>query len=188
MANLYSIPGITDVEVENLKVAGYARTEALWSKLAEDKKDTLKDLAIAAGLSAARLATLLAADVARNAPSVDGSIVRRHWIDLSIAVAAVLLLWALLIWRPVLPGKTALTLFRVSLKQTPADAARKTPYSAILVASPHAAAEPVLEEVTVVEVHQGLAPTATLALKEEQVRHIGRLLGSADLYLLQRVE
>jgi hypothetical protein len=42
--------------------------------------------------------------------------------------------------------------------------------------------------VTVVEVHQGLAPTATLALKEEQVRHISSLLGSADLYLLQRVE
>jgi hypothetical protein len=187
MADLYSIPGITDAEADNLRTAGYLTTDALWAKLAEDKKGTLEDLASAVGFSATRLAALLAADVGRKASAVEGGGIRRHWLDIMVAAAVILLVWALFVWRGAVPDKAGLTLLRVPLKQLPADGTRKTPYPATLVASPHAAAEPELEEVTVVEIQKEKDPAATLELKPEQVRHIGRLLGTADFYLAQPV-
>lgn len=189
MANLYSIPGITDAEVVKLKAQGYATREALWTKLGEDKKGTLQKLAQDTDISANRLAKLLAADVEKDAPSVRGRFFRPHWMDFSIAVAAAFLLWGLFLWRnPVAADKlSGLSLIRVPLKQSPADATRKTPYHASLIESPRAAGETALEEVTVVEIDQGQAPTATLAVKPEQVSRIGRLLGTADLYISQPV-
>ena len=190
MADLYSIPGITDADVAKFKEKGYATSEALWEKLREDKKGTLQELANHMGIPADRLAKLLAVDVALDAPSVWGGFIRRHWADLSVAVTAVLLFWGLFFWRePVAPDKLAgLSLIRVPLKQLPADATRKTPYRATLIQSPRATGEPVLEEVTVVEIDQAQVPSAALAVKPEQAPRIGRLLGTADLYILQRAQ
>src|SRR5713226_6676578 len=145
MADLYSIPGITDAEAAKLRAAGYATAEALWAKLGEDKKGTLEGLASATGFSAARLASLFAADVKRNYHVVEGGVVRRHWLDLSVATAAIILLWALFLWRGALISPDPVLRLRVPLKQLPADANRITPYPATLVASARTAAEPQLE-------------------------------------------
>jgi len=187
MANLYTIPGITDAEVVKLKEKRYATSDALWEKLGEDKMGTLKQIADTTGISADRLAKLLAADVEQGAPSLRGRFFQRHWMDLAIAVAAVLLFCGLFLWRqPSAADELAgLSLIRVPLKQVPADATRKTPYHATLFESLRTAGEPVLEEVTVVEIDQGNTPAATLAVKSAQVTRIGRLLGTADLYISQ---
>ena len=76
----------------------------------------------------------------------------------------------------------------MALKQLPADATRKTPYHALLIESLRATGEPMLEEVTVMEIDQGQVPSAALAVKPEQAPRIGRLLGTADLYILQRAQ
>ena len=78
MADLYSIPGITDTDVAKIKMQGYNTSEALWKKLGEDKKGTLQELADTTGISADRLAKLLAADVAQEAASVAGGFFRRQ--------------------------------------------------------------------------------------------------------------
>jgi len=191
MANAYPGSDITDDEIIKLARAGYPTIKALWAKLAEDKyeKDVLNDLAATTGIAAARIAGLLAADAKRNAPASKGGFVSRHWIDLSIAVASVVLVSLLFLrHEPVHVAKLAgFARVRVSLKQLPADATRKTPYSATLVASPRVAGEPLLEDVTVVEIEQGQSPAAVVALDPEQVRRLGRLLGSADLYVTQKV-
>jgi hypothetical protein len=185
MGKLRSIPGITGHEVDKLKNAGYPTSDALWKKLAEDERGTLDALAAATGLSSARLTELLSAEVARNRRIVDGGFVGRHWLDLSVAASILLLLWALFVWHgsPAPPDNPVWV--RLALKQLPADPNRKTPYPATLVVTPHTAGEPLVEEVTVIEVFPGQAPAATVAIGSGEVFKIGRLLGTSDLYLVQ---
>jgi hypothetical protein len=186
MKDLYSIPGITDEEVNKLNRSGYATAEALWTELAKDNKGTLENLAGATGFSSARLTELLAADVARNGKIVRGGIVARHWLDLVLAGGIALLLWALFVWHGLLPSVASNPVWvRLALKQLPADPNRKTPYRATLVVSAHTAAEPVVEPVTVIQVFPEQVPAATVALEASDVSRIGRLLGTADVYLLQ---
>jgi hypothetical protein len=188
MPDLFSIPGIKDAEVARLKAAGFVTTDALWEKLAKDEKGTLERTAIDTGLTAARLASLLGADIQRDASTVQGGFVRRHWIDLSIVTTVVVLLWAFFL-QPVrhsagkLPG---LVVMRVPLKQLPADAGRRTPYHATLIASPRTIGEPMLQEVEVLEIFPGQTPAASVAVGPEQMQALGRLLGSSNLYLFQR--
>lgn len=190
MSSLYSIKDIADADVERLKAAGYQTTESLWNKLGEDQPDTLTSLASATGIPAGKLAALLAADIAQEAPFVEGGFVRRHWIDLVLAAAAVLLIWAVFLWRgaPNVANGAGEVVLRVPLKEVPATSLRKPPYRATLAFSPRSSGEAVLEDVTVMAVHEGATPAATITLRTDRARSLSRLLGSADLYLWQPKE
>jgi hypothetical protein len=83
------------------------------------------------------------------------------------------------------PDFKGLTLLRVSLKSTPADAERKPPYRATLVISadkPKTEAAAVVET-TVLAYEKDPSPAVVVALRPEQVTQIGPLLGSSNAYL-----
>ena len=184
MPDVDSIPGITDAEITTLRNASFTSTQDLWARLAEDKAGALDGLAAATGLSTDRLVTLLGADLMRHYSQVRGGLLRRHWLDYAAVAVVLLLAWAVFIWRPAIQ-EPRLERLRVQLKQMPADAARKTPYRANLVAAGRSAAEPVIEEVTGVEVQKD--SVATLELEGDQLHKISRLLGTSDFYLAQHV-
>lgn len=98
MADLYSIPGIAESEVQSLQAKGYRSAADLWKKLAEDQPGTLASMAADAGLTPERLAALLAADAKNNARPVRGGLLRPHWMDLVVLGCVVLLVWALFGW------------------------------------------------------------------------------------------
>ena len=98
MADLYSIPGITDDEVRQIQAQGYESTDDVWKRLAEDKVDTLADLARRTGLPPSRLAALLGALVQRDARPLNGGFLHRHWMDLAVLGGIALLVWAMFFW------------------------------------------------------------------------------------------
>lgn len=185
MAGVDFLPGITKEEVTKLKALKYNSSDDVWNKLSEDKAGTLNGLAGSVGIDAPRLVFLLAADIETNTAAIQGGFTRRHWIDLSVVLVVVILLFAL--WRsPISPTQSpTLSLLRLPLTELPSDPTRKTPYRAILIASPRSTAEPFLEEVTVIELQKEKAPVVSVELRQEQIRRIAQVLGTADFYLLQ---
>jgi hypothetical protein len=185
MTSLYSIPGITDTEVKDLKAKGYLTAEGLWADLKDNRKGALKDLADHTGLCASRLAKLLSADIAREGAGVHGSFVSRHWLDLAVVLAAILLLWGAHfgLRHPTVATAEKLVVLRVTLKEVPADPSKIFGRTTLL-ASPHGAGDPVEEEVSVDEFYPGEHPAAKVVLTPKQLRRLGRVVGNADLDLV----